>query len=208
MVSFVRLFSEQFSMKSLSEQLECILKGFQTFVVLSPLLHSAAAWGGRGGGCNNFTLLPSRDRKQPSDTGYYLVLEWIWIRKLELLYLDEVNSAWVIVIWSVSSLLIGERSDTTKVKSHPQSQDAPRKAKLSSSEGADFSPNILVVSTVGFVVGASFFVVLLVVVKSSTVCRHREATVSDSQEDDIVTEVIAMEPPCNSAQIEQGDTLW
>lgn len=63
------------------------------------------------------------------------------------------------------------------------------------------------VSTVGFVVGASFFVVLLVVVKSSTVCRHREATVSDSQEDDIVTEVIAMEPPCNSAQIEQGDTL-
>ena len=144
----------------------------------------------------------------PSDTGYYLVLEWIWIRKLELLYLDEVNSAWVIVIWSVSSPLIGERSNTTKLKSHPQSQDDPRKAKLSSSEGADFSPNILVVSTVGFVVGASFFVVLLIVVKSSTVCRHREATVSDSQEDDIVTEVIAMEPPCNSAQIEQGETLW
>ena len=43
MVSFVRLFSEQFSMKSLSKQLECLLKGFQTFVVLSPLLHSTAA---------------------------------------------------------------------------------------------------------------------------------------------------------------------
>ena len=142
----------------------------------------------------------------PSDTGYYLVLEWI--RKLELLYLDEVNSARVIVIWSVSSLLIGERSNTTKVKSHPQSQDAPRKAKLSSSEGADFSPTILVVSTVGFVIGASFLVVLLVVVKSSTVCRHREAAMSDSQEDDIVTEVIDMEPPCNSAEIEQGDILW
>lgn len=108
---------------------------------------------------------------------------------------------------SVSSLLIGERSNTTKVKSHPQSQDAPRKAKLSSSEGADFSPNILVVSTVGFVIGASFLAVLLVVVKSSTVCRHREAAVRDSQEDDIVTEVIAMEPSCNSAEIEQGDTL-
>ena len=93
------------------------------------------------------------------------------------------------------------------MKSHPQSQDAPRKAKLSSSEGADFSPNILVVSTVGFVIGASFLVVLLVVVKSSTVCRHREAAVSDSQEDDIVTEVIDMEPPCNSAEIEQGDIL-
>lgn len=93
------------------------------------------------------------------------------------------------------------------MKSHPQSQDAPRKAKLSSSEGADFSPNILVVSTVGFVVGGSFLVVLLVVVKSSSVCRQREAVVRDSQEDDIVTEVIAMEPPCNSAEIEQGDIL-
>ena len=55
--------------------------------------------------------------------------------------------------------------------------------------------------------GASFLVVLLVVVKSSTVCRHREAAMSDSQEDDIVTEVIDMEPPCNSAEIEQGDIL-
>ena len=63
------------------------------------------------------------------------------------------------------------------------------------------------VSTVGFVIGASFLVVLLVVVKSSSVCHHREAAVSDSQEDDIVTEVIAMGPPCNSAEIEQGDTL-
>lgn len=63
------------------------------------------------------------------------------------------------------------------------------------------------VSTVGFVIGASVLVVLLVVVKSSTVCRHREAVMSDSQEDDIVTEVIDMEPPCNSAEIEQGDIL-
>ena len=63
------------------------------------------------------------------------------------------------------------------------------------------------VSTVGFVIGASFLVVLLVVVKSSTVCRHREAAVSDSQEDGIVTEVIAMEPACNSDEIEQEDTL-
>ena len=30
---------------------------------------------------------------------------------------------------------------------------------------------------------------------------------SDSQEDDIVTEVIDMEPPCNSVEIEQGDIL-
>ena len=63
------------------------------------------------------------------------------------------------------------------------------------------------VSTVGFVIGASFLVVLLVVVKRSTVCRHTEAAMSDSQEDDIVTEVIDMEPPCNSAEIEQGDIL-
>lgn len=63
------------------------------------------------------------------------------------------------------------------------------------------------VSTVGFVIGASVLVVLLVVVKSSPVCRHREAAMSDSQEDDIVTEVIDMEAPCNSAEIEQGDIL-
>lgn len=204
MVSFVRLFSEQFSMKELVKQLDCPFKRFQTFVVLSPLLHSTAAWG--GGKRVQYHVTGSNLLRLPSDTGYYLVLEWI--RKLELLYLDEVNSARVIVIWSVSSLLIDERSNITKVKSHPQSQDAPRKAKLSSSEGADFSPNILVVSTVGFVIGASFLVVLLVVVKSSTVCRHREAAMSDSQEDDIVTEVIDMEPPCNSAEIEQGDILW
>lgn len=86
------------------------------------------------------------------------------------------------------------------MKSHPQSQDTRSLAKLSTLEGYDFSPNILVVSTIGFFMGASFLVVLLIVFKSSTVCRHREA-------EDIVTEVMEMEPPCNSAEIEQGDTL-